>query len=105
LKLSHSRQVGIDLQVFETQDEVDAVLQCLPTSDELLKLQPYLAGKRPMSDLAPAERFIMELSKVPQIEMRLTTFRHKFTIPESLDDMAAVIRNRMEAINQVYLVV
>lgn len=54
------------MQVLGSQDAVEAVLKCLPSADEALKLAPYLAGTRPLSDLVPAERFLLELHRVPQ---------------------------------------
>jgi hypothetical protein len=32
------------LQVFSSTEEIDTILKCLPTSDEMIKLQPYLQG-------------------------------------------------------------
>ena len=89
------------LQVFVSKDEVDAILKCLPTSDELIKLQPYISGKRPLSDLAPVERFLLDLSKIPQIDQRLTTYLHKFSAPETLSETRQVLDNRKSAIEQV----
>lgn len=89
------------MQVFESQDEVDTILQCLPTADEVLKLAPYVAGQRPLSDLTSAEMFVLELSKVPQIEMRLTTFRYKFSIPEDMETAFQIVAIRKKAIAEV----
>jgi Formin Homology 2 Domain len=88
-------------QVLGTQEAVEAVLKCLATPDEAVKLAPYVDGKRPLADLAPAERFILELHRVPQIEARLATYMYKFTLPESIDEMLAVAANRRRAIAQV----
>ena len=38
------------LQVFSSTEEIDTILKCLPTSDEMIKLQPYLQGS-PLSPL------------------------------------------------------
>lgn len=83
-----------------SRDEVDAVLKCLPTADEIIKLQPYLSGKRPLTDLVPVERFVLELFRVPQIELRLSTYLYKFSIPEVLQETQAVLTNRGSAISQ-----
>jgi hypothetical protein len=82
-------------------DEVDAILKCLPTSDEAVKLMPYASGKRPRSDLAPVERFLLELYKIPQIEMRLSTYSYKFSIPEVIQETKKVLDVRAAAMQQV----
>lgn len=89
------------MQVFAAQEEVDTILQCLPTADEVLKLAPYVAGQRPLADLTAAEMFVLELSKVPQIEMRLTTFRYKFSIPEDMETAFQIVKTRKKAMEQV----
>jgi Formin Homology 2 Domain len=91
----------LTLQVFASVDDIDTVLKCLPTADELLKLQPYLAGTRPISDLAPAELFILELAKLPQIDLRMSTFRYKYSIPESLESAFRVVTCKKKAVEQV----
>lgn len=87
--------------MFAAQEEVDTILQCLPTADEVLKLAPYVAGQRPLSDLTSAEMFVLELSKVPQIEMRLTTFRYKFSIPEDMETAFQIVKTRKKAMEEV----
>lgn len=37
-------RVCLWLQVFSSTEEIDTILKCLPTSDEMIKLQPYLQG-------------------------------------------------------------
>jgi Formin Homology 2 Domain len=101
--VSTLRRRQFNLQVFVSRDEVDAILKCLPTSDELIKLQPYLSGKRSFSDLGPVEKFLLDLSRIPQIELRLSTFKHKFSIPEVLHETRALLENRKAAMEQVRL--
>jgi hypothetical protein len=84
-----------------SRDEVDAILKCFPTSDEAVKLMPYASGKRPLADLAPVERFLLELYKIPQIEMRLSTYAYKFSVPELIQDIREVLETREAAMKQV----
>lgn len=87
-------------QVFASRDDIAAILKCLPTTDEAIKLEPYVAGKRPLSDLAPVERFLLELAKIPQIQQRLETYTFKFSVPETMQEAKAVLVNRAAAMEQ-----
>ena len=89
--------------MFASKEDIDAILKCLPTTDEALKLEPYVAAKRPLSDLAPVERFLLELAKIPQIEQRLATYAFRFTVPEALQEAKAVLVNRAAAMDQARL--
>ena len=89
------------LQVFTSKDDIDAIQKCLPTDDEKLKLAPYRSGARSLKDLAPVEKFLLDLSNVPQIEERLKTFGFAFSVPETLAETKAVLVTRRDAAVQV----
>lgn len=91
------------MQVFVSKDEVDAIVKCLPTQEESIKLQPYLAGKRPLTDLALVERFVLDLARIPQVELRLNTYAFKFSLPEMLHETRGILENRKAAMEQVCL--
>jgi hypothetical protein len=91
----------LDESFFVSRDEVDAILKCLPTADEIIKLMPYMSGKRPLADLAPVERFVLALHQIPQIELRLSTYAYKFSIPELISETDSVLTTRRAAMQQV----
>ena len=43
----------------------------------------------------------MELAKLPQIELRMSTFRYKYAIPESLEDAFSVVNVKKAAVDEV----
>lgn len=43
----------------------------------------------------------MELAKLPQIELRMSTFRYKYAIPESLEDAFSVVNIKKAAVQEV----
>lgn len=45
--------------------------QCAPTSEDQAALQAYRSSGRPISELGDAERIMIELMDVPNVEGRL----------------------------------
>ena len=76
-------------------------MRCLPNEEESIKLMPYIAGKRPLSDLVDAEKLMLQLSQLERCESRLSTFCYKFTVAENLVQLQRVLEVRELAIQQV----
>lgn len=89
------------MQLLATIEDVQSVIKCLPNEEERIKLMPYMDGKRPLSDLVPAEQLMLELAIMNRAESRLHSFSCTFTLTEDLDEVTTVLENRHTAVEQV----
>ena len=56
--------IKLDTNAFQTADDVQAVLQCVPTQDEGNLLQSYVSAGGKLEGLSDAELFCLDLMKV-----------------------------------------
>eukprot|EP00891_Asterochloris_glomerata_P002244 jgi/Astpho2/2244/fgenesh1_pg.00040_%23_71_t len=108
--------IRLDPAVFHSLEDVETVLQCVPTEDEQKLLQSYVqsGGKAEALStaelfcldlmkggtaevLSTAEVFCLDLMKVPRVLQRLTTFAARFETSTQLGDAEAVLRQHLAA--------
>lgn len=83
---------ALDRAALSTADDVAAVLQCLPTSDEAAALQSFVgADGGGEAALADAELFAWQLARVPRAEARLRALLFALEAPAALDAAAATL--------------
>jgi len=81
---------------FLTPENVEALLKCCPTPDEVKLLQAYTDGKGKAENLACAERFLRELTNVPRVSQKLEVLKlaagFKDELSETRDQIALLRR-------------
>jgi len=72
-------------------EQVKQLSQVLPSKDDLTNIDNYLQNGGDIARLGPAERFAMELNKVPQIANLLQAFSFKLSFePKKIDIKPAI---------------
>lgn len=77
-------------------EQIKQVLNLIPTKDDIQSIQIYLQGGGSTSHLPPAEKFALELDKVPQLEERVKGFVFRM----SFDARKADIKPSIEQVRQ-----
>ena len=94
--------IRLDDSVFKSSENVEAIIKCIPTSDERkMLLSLHQAGNS--SKLSDAEKFCLKLLSVPNIETRMRTYLLKFTLIDQLDDLSKVVEAHTMACHEVMM--
>lgn len=79
-----------------TSEQVKQIASFLPSKDDIISIQQFLQGGGDPNRLPAAEKFALELDKVPQLEQRVSAFDFKV----SFDLRKADIKPGIEALRQ-----
>ncbi|GAB4818742.1 hypothetical protein N2152v2_005788 [Parachlorella kessleri] len=88
---------ALDPSVFRSSEDVQAVLQCLPTDDEAQMLGSYLRSGGQLDSMSEAEAFCWQLAQVLRLPERLRTFLLKFEAPLQLADAQFALQTHCRA--------
>jgi len=77
-----------------TLEQVKQILSMVPSKDDIQNIQLYLQGGGEANLLPPAEKFALELNKIPQLEERLKGFLFRL----SFDSRKADIKPSIETL-------
>ena len=92
--------IRLDDSVFKSSENVEAIIKCVPTSDER-KMLLSLHQASNSSKLSDAEKFCLKLLSVPNIETRMRTYLLKFTLIDQLEDLSKVVEAHTMACHEV----
>jgi len=84
-----------------TFEQVKQVLGLIPTKDDIINIQLYLQGGGEVSRLPGAEKFALELDKVPQLEERVKAFVFRMSFDMRKADVKPVIEILRKASKEV----
>lgn len=92
-----------DVRLLQSTEDIDALLDCIPTQDQATALEAYVAGAGPsaLSTLADAEGLALELGRVPRLAARLHAAAAALKAPETLADAQRVVTAHIAAAREL----
>eukprot|EP01113_Clastostelium_recurvatum_P000474 TRINITY_DN1020_c0_g1_i1.p1 TRINITY_DN1020_c0_g1~~TRINITY_DN1020_c0_g1_i1.p1 ORF type:complete len:1287 (+),score=454.62 TRINITY_DN1020_c0_g1_i1:105-3965(+) len=78
--------IRLDESMF-TVENIDGLIPLVPTADDITNIQEFLKEGNDASRLGPAEQFALKLNEVPQLALRLASFKYKLVFPLKKADL------------------
>eukprot|EP00798_Chlamydomonas_sp_ICE-L_P020827 gene20827-27657_t len=100
IPIDQLRQAVIDVGFGQLNNEesLSALLQCVPSAEDIAALEMYKRSGRPLADLGDAEKTALELMSVPCVEARLRCYSYKFTTPQKLNSAKEKLSSAKEVL-------
>lgn len=91
----------LDEKAFTTAEDIQAVLQCIPTDEEASALQAFVQSGQSVEVLSEAEKFALELMSMDRCEARLRVFLLKFTTAEKNFEAHRIFTDHLRAMKEL----